>query len=333
MKMKKSLTLLLAIMTILSIMAIPAFATANKTTTAPITANFLDTTDHWASAAIDRWSGYGIIKGDHTGHFRPDANLTRGEMATIISNLLGLSHKADNTYADLKGSEWYADAVLKCTALGILKGDGSNCNATTSISRQEATVMLGRALGMEPAATPDLSTFTDAASVAPWAAGYVSAMAKNHIINGMGEGKFSPNLNINRASVMTILDQAITDYINKAGTYTINSVGLTVVAVPNVILENSKLTNLLVAEGVGEGDFTLLNTKVTGSTVARGGGINSFIIMGDSDIAKIIISKIDGAIRISVQGKANVTVVEIKDGRDDVFIEGKFNTILVATNT
>ncbi|MEG1108712.1 MAG: S-layer homology domain-containing protein, partial [Oscillospiraceae bacterium] len=294
MKAKRSLALLLALVMTLSLLAIPAFAADNKTRATPLATKFSDTAGHWAAAAIDRWSGFGVVVGDETGTFRPNADLTRGEMATVITNLLGLTNKGKNPYADLKGGEWYADAVLKCTAAGIIYGDGVNCNATAKITRQEATVMLCRAVGIKPAAKPNLSAFSDAASVAPWAAGHVSAMSNAGIISGVGGGLFVPTININRASTMTILDKAISEYINKAGEYTITSSGLVVVTVPDVVLKNSKLNDLLVAEGVGNGDFTLNSTKVTGNTTVRGGGVNSFIVMGDSEMGEITVSKVDG---------------------------------------
>lgn len=50
--------------------------------------------------------------------------ITRAELAQIFVNMFGLTEKAPNTYADLRGDEWYADAILKCTAAGIMQGDG-----------------------------------------------------------------------------------------------------------------------------------------------------------------------------------------------------------------
>ena len=44
------------------------------------------------------------------------------------------------------------------------------------ITRQEAMVMLGRALCIAPEKAPDLSAFTDADAVGEWAAPLVAAM-------------------------------------------------------------------------------------------------------------------------------------------------------------
>ncbi|MEG0756638.1 MAG: S-layer homology domain-containing protein, partial [Oscillospiraceae bacterium] len=112
---KKVLSLVLCVAMMASMLTIPALAAEPETTAAPAAA-FTDTANHWGAAAIDRWTQYGIIKGEGTGKFNPDGNLTRGSLATVLTNLLGLTKKAENTYSDLKADAWCADAVLKCTA-------------------------------------------------------------------------------------------------------------------------------------------------------------------------------------------------------------------------
>ncbi|MEG0598218.1 MAG: S-layer homology domain-containing protein, partial [Oscillospiraceae bacterium] len=156
--MKKTLSLLLSIAMMVSMMTIPTMAAEPETTVAPAAA-FTDTANHWGEKAIERWTEYGIIKGDGTGKFNPDGNLTRGALATILTNLLGLTEKSANIYSDVPATAWYADAVLKCTAAGIMKGDGVRANPEANISRQEAMVMLGRALGIQPAKVADLTAF------------------------------------------------------------------------------------------------------------------------------------------------------------------------------
>ena len=105
MQAKKPLALLLSLSMGLS-MGTPALAAARET-------SLPDVGQSWAADSIHRWLEAGLVEGDDQGLFRPAANLTRGELATIFVRLLGLSEKAPNRYADLKGDEWYADAILK----------------------------------------------------------------------------------------------------------------------------------------------------------------------------------------------------------------------------
>ena len=206
MQAKKPLALLLFLSMGLS-MGTPALAAARQD-------QLPDVAQSWAADSIHRWLGAGLVEGNDQGLFRPAANLTRGELATIFVRLLGLTEQAENRYADLKGDEWYADAILKCTAAGILEGDGENCNATQTITRQETMVMFARAMGVRADSDPDLSRFTDGAQAADWSAGYLSVLTQMGILSGVEDGsRLAPLGSIDRASTMALLDKAIESYI------------------------------------------------------------------------------------------------------------------------
>lgn len=206
MQAKKPLALLLSLSMGLS-MGSPALAAARETT-------LPDVGQSWAADSIHRWLEAGLVEGDDQGLFRPAANLTRGELATIFVRLLGLSEKAPNHYADLKGDEWYADAILKCTAAGIMEGDGNNCNATQTITRQETMVMFARAMGIREEKEPSLGQFVDGGTAAGWAAGYLAPLAELGVLSGVEDGShLAPMANIDRASTMALLDKAVSDYI------------------------------------------------------------------------------------------------------------------------
>lgn len=206
MQAKKPLALLLSLSMGLS-MGTPALAAARQD-------QLPDVAQSWAADSIHRWLEAGLVEGNDQGLFRPAANLTRGELATIFVRLLGLTEQAENRYADLKGDEWYADAILKCTAAGILEGDGENCNATQAITRQETMVMFARAMGVRADSDPDLSRFTDGAQAADWSAGYLSVLTQMGILSGVEDGsRLAPLGSIDRASTMALLDKAIESYI------------------------------------------------------------------------------------------------------------------------
>ena len=58
-----------------------------------------DTQGHWASNAIERWTKYGVVQGDGTS-FRPDAWISSGEIAAILSRALdsGTIRTSGNVY-------------------------------------------------------------------------------------------------------------------------------------------------------------------------------------------------------------------------------------------
>lgn len=54
---------------------------------------------HWSQSAFERWHAYGIVEGDSRG-MRPDANMTVGEFAAILSRAMGYTETVENPYAD-----------------------------------------------------------------------------------------------------------------------------------------------------------------------------------------------------------------------------------------
>ena len=240
-------------------------------------ANFSDTSGHWAEEAINTWSEKGIING-YDEKFNPDECLTRAELATILSNLLGLNNKAENIYGDITGNEWYANAILKCTAAGIMSGDGVNANSTQNITREAAMVMLARALNVEESHNIQ-KQFLDYSSVSPWAKNYVNAMINNGYVNGIGNGMLAPTGNITRAAIVTILDNAIKMYINYEGEYIIgNDIEGIVVLKGNgikVITDNKRLAFIISDEYSYESVSSDRQNSVTvngGHSFSGGGG-------------------------------------------------------------
>lgn len=172
---RKALSLILAFAMAVSLFTVGASA-AEPT--------YGDTAGHWAEASIERWSGYGIIQGSN-GKFDPDGQLTCAQLATILARLLKLPAAKDAGFIDNPADAWYYDAINRCAAAGILKGNGDGTvTPNASITRERAMVMLGRALGIEPIENPNLTQFTDGAQVASYARGMLAALIRAGIVGG-----------------------------------------------------------------------------------------------------------------------------------------------------
>ena len=214
---------------------------------------------HWSQSAFERWHAYGIVEGDSRG-MRPDANMTVGEFAAILSRAMGYTETVENPYADLKGTEWYAPYILQLTAAGILQGDGTNCN----MNRERATVLFARALGIRPTAQPDLSGFVDGKDAADWSAGYIDAMAKDGIIQGVGNQTLALGSSITRGSVVKILDSSVAEYAVEEGATIDQDVdGILLVAADDITVDGAAVSgNLLVAPKAGEANLTVKNARL-----------------------------------------------------------------------
>lgn len=218
---------------------------------------------HWSQSAFERWHAYGIVEGDSRG-MRPDANMTVGEFAAILSRAMGYTETVENPYADLKGTEWYAPYILQLTAAGILQGDGTNCNAEEPMNRERATVLFARALGIRPTAQPDLSGFVDGKDAADWSAGYIDAMAKDGIIQGVGNQTLALGSSITRGSVVKILDSSVAEYAVEEGATIDQDVdGILLVAADDITVDGAAVSgNLLVAPKAGEANLTVKNARL-----------------------------------------------------------------------
>ena len=218
---------------------------------------------HWSQSAFERWHAYGIVEGDSRG-MRPDANMTVGEFAAILSRAMGYTETVENPYADLKGTEWYAPYILQLTAAGILQGDGTNCNAEEPMNRERATVLFARALGIRPTAQPDLSGFVDGKDAADWSAGYIDAMAKDGIIQGVGNQTLALGSSITRGSVVKRLDSSVAEYAVEEGATIDQDVdGILLVAADDITVDGAAVSgNLLVAPKAGEANLTVKNARL-----------------------------------------------------------------------
>lgn len=130
----KSVAYVLVILMILSIFQFSADAATN----------YSDTVGHWGAKAIERWSAYGVVTG-YNGQFRPDAPITRGEMAAILDKIMRFGKKAVNTFSDLD-ENWYTDPILKVNWAGIMVGSDNKVRPKDNITRQEAVVLICKAL-------------------------------------------------------------------------------------------------------------------------------------------------------------------------------------------
>ena len=237
-----------------------------------------DTAGHWAESSIERWSAYGIIQGSN-GQFDPNGQLTCAQLATILAKLLKLPAAKDAGFTDNTADAWYYDAINRCAAAGILNGNGDGTvTPEAPISRERAIVMLGRALGIEPIREPDLTKYTDAAKVAPYAQGMVAALIEAGIVGGVTADELAPQDNINRASTVTILDRAISTYADEAGaTVKADGKGIVLVVADDVTVTGDVDKLLVPADNV---DVTVSGSKnIDDITVT---GDNSKVILNNS---------------------------------------------------
>ena len=326
MQMRKRLFSVLLIMAmVIGLMPVTAFAADGDVLSSSVS-QFSDIPDNWSTVALQNAVANGLLSGAG-GKIMPNDNLTRSQMATVIVRAFGASVKGNLTgFSDIKSADWFADSMAKAFQMGVIKGSNGKMNPNNSITRQEVFVILARAFKLQSASTIN-NTFTDVSQISDWAKGEVYALVNAGYIQG-ANGKLDPGGLITRAEFAQTLDNILKQYVNKPGEITTVSAGNIMVNTSGVTLKNLTVSgDLIIGDGVGDGEVILDNVKVTGRMVVRGGGENSIIIRGSSSVSSVIVSRVDGTVSVKVEGDANVEIIYIDDGSDDVNIEGTVGNV------
>ena len=104
------------------------------------------TSDAWYCGAVASLCEKGIMTGYEDGSFRPNQNITRAELAAILSKFI---YNGDTSLqaADVDSGAWYADALAKMINAGYIHGyeDGS-VRPDQFVTRGETKIMIDRML-------------------------------------------------------------------------------------------------------------------------------------------------------------------------------------------
>ena len=233
---------------------------------------FTDTENHWAASAINKWSQeYGIIQGYDDGTFRPDNSITRGAFAGILDRFLHFQTTSPaNTFSDTAGTYW-EDAILKLHASGVYLGNQGKALSSSTITRQQAVAMIGRAFNIAPE-TASVS-YADGGSIAEYALPYVAEFEAHGYLTDCADGRFRPTDAITRAEIVNILGNMIHTLVKKNTTLTTDVPGtLLISAEDGAALKGIHISgDLILAPGV-KGNVTLTDTSVSGSIRNYGTG-------------------------------------------------------------
>lgn len=177
--------------------------TSNKTVYAGWTAtnvpDMLNGDDHYA-----------YVVGYSDGTVRPNANISRAEVATIFFRLLKEEVRdgnltAENTFADVTDGQWHNKAISTMAKLGIVKGRNAEAfDPDAPITRAEFATICAR---FDKTQISTSSNFTDISG--HWAEKYIERAATLGWIAGYSDGTFRPSNYITRAEAMTMINRVL----------------------------------------------------------------------------------------------------------------------------
>ncbi len=232
--------------------------------------------DHWSYAAMKEGIEGGIIYGYEDNTVRPKGLLTRAEMCAVITRAFGAERMAyiEGKFSDVESDDWFYTDIAKAIKMRIAEGQGGGImNPNATITRQDAIVILARALVLEKDDTTSIDVFYDNNLVADYARGYIAAFLGRGYIHGYEDGSLRPVNSISREEFAQIMANIFSMYVRDNGAITLGEVeGEVMLTGDEVYLHNTVVNgDLIIGDGVGSTNVTMENVTVNGRIVFRGG--------------------------------------------------------------
>ncbi len=166
------------------------------------------TEDAWYYDYVMEASQKGLVNGFNDGTFKPDANLTRAQFAVMLYRLLGSpsAEGLENPYVDLD-ADWYKDAILYMTSIGVVNGTGNNkFSPQNNITREQMVTMLHRVAQITVTEGYDvLDSFVDKDAISGYAVEPMVWAINTGVVNGVGKNKLAPQGLATRAQAAKVL--------------------------------------------------------------------------------------------------------------------------------
>lgn len=153
---------------------------------------------------------YAYVVGYSDGTVRPNANISRAEVATIFFRLLKEEVRdgnltAKNTFADVTDGQWHNKAISTMAKLGVVKGRNAKAfDPDASITRAEFAAICAR-FNTKP--VENSGSFSDISG--HWAENEIERAAAFGWISGYPDGTFRPDARITRAEAMTMINRVL----------------------------------------------------------------------------------------------------------------------------
>ncbi|MCM3747693.1 choice-of-anchor I family protein [Paenibacillus pasadenensis] len=190
-------------------------------------ASFKDTAGKFMEQAAVFLAARDIVKGTSADGFSPQRQLTRADLAVMLSRIAGPEAVADaaagasGSFKDVPASSYYAAAVSWAAAEGITGGTGSGkFSPKEAVTREQLAAMLLRfadASGWKLATEAKDVLFSDAAQISAYARDAVAALASAGIISGRpaedGSAAFAPNAAASRGEAAAMLAAFIQNFL------------------------------------------------------------------------------------------------------------------------
>ena len=149
----------------------------------------------WYFESVAKASG-SIVHGYDGKVFRPEASITRAEVATVLYNAAtdgkGTATGTDSGFSDVASDAWYAPYVAWAHKVGVVNGDGGEFRPNDEVTTEEFAAMLANYAKVIEGADVDgadasaLDSANGGASVSDWARQSVAWAVETHVMGNGG---------------------------------------------------------------------------------------------------------------------------------------------------
>ncbi len=311
----------------------------------------------WAEDAIDDMVSRGILKGYTDGTFKPDRAVTHLETLIIASRIMGVDESQNSEYREVAVKQYspvlsaydidYKDEVAYLLYCGVLTSDElsnyiSKSTKNQPLKRYEAAILLTKLVGGEKAALSNsviVLDFEDAGAIPSSAKAYVKYVADTGLMNGVDDENFSPNGELTRAMISTVMYRA-ENYMNESTVEgTVESKGresitLSVKGVSKNIALPEDITIKVDGKAVGVSDLSIgqyVRVHYVGNNIRYIDAVTSNLYQTVTGVISAI-SEVSGTKKISVKNSTGTQTFTISPDACKYLVNGTIATYLDIDN-
>jgi hypothetical protein len=174
---------------------------------------FSDMAGHWAMEYAETLAAKNVLNGYEDKTFRPDLDVTRSEFVKMIISALNIVGKGTAEFDDVDAADWFEPYVSIAASRGIALGSGGKFRPDEKITRQDAAVILYRAINLISPLEDGYVFFADEDEIDEYSSDAIRALGGQGIMTGMGDKSFAPKSHTTRGQAAALICRAI-DYIS-----------------------------------------------------------------------------------------------------------------------
>lgn len=183
-----------------------------------------DTKDNWARDAIQAMTQAGYLSGYADNTFKPSAQITREQAATIYGKVLQhnlneqelaeiATKESSTSYSDVEADRWSSSAIKLVSAAGVMEGTSKTAFTPSKTMDREQFVAsaasLAKKLNLSTPVKAEKVTFKDEASISSAYLADIQYMAQRGIVASGATENFNPKQPVTRAQAATILNRML----------------------------------------------------------------------------------------------------------------------------